>query len=151
MTTGERIQSARKQAGLSQKELGTRLGVSGSMIGQYENDLRNPKQETLQNIADALGVHISVLSPIKITIPMPDYPVRIPEDIETLSDVDQEYYYLRLLADTAPDTLKQQLDSNYDKLNKLGKVAVVLRSKELTRLHEYTEADPHNKSTEAKE
>ena len=54
-TTGQRIQQARKAAGLSQKELGRKLGVSGSMVGQYENNLRNPKLETLQRIAGALS------------------------------------------------------------------------------------------------
>ena len=56
MTTGRRIQQARKQAKLTQAELGAKLGVSGSMIGQYENDLRNPKYDTLSRIADTLGV-----------------------------------------------------------------------------------------------
>jgi len=54
MTTGQRIQRARKKAGLSQRQLGEKLGLSASMIGQWENDLRNPKVETLQRIADAL-------------------------------------------------------------------------------------------------
>ena len=31
------------------------------MIGQYENDLRNPKYETVEKIAKALGVSIDVL------------------------------------------------------------------------------------------
>lgn len=56
MTTGQRIQQARKKAGLSQKQLGEKLGLSASMIGQWENDLRNPKYETLQKIAKALDV-----------------------------------------------------------------------------------------------
>ena len=56
MTIGERIQMVRKAAGLSQKELGERLKVSGSMIGQYENNLRKPKRETLEKIAEALNV-----------------------------------------------------------------------------------------------
>lgn len=56
MTTGQRIQQARKAANLSQRALGQKLGVSGSMIAQYENDLRNPKQETLQRMADVLEV-----------------------------------------------------------------------------------------------
>lgn len=34
--------------------MGALLGVSGSMIAQYETDKRNPKQETIQRIADAL-------------------------------------------------------------------------------------------------
>lgn len=55
MTIGTRIQMVRKAAGLSQKELGSKLGVSGSMIGQYENNLRKPKRETLEKIAAALN------------------------------------------------------------------------------------------------
>lgn len=56
MTTGEKIKRARKAAGLTQQELGELLGVSGSMIGQYEGNLRNPKHETLLKIARALKV-----------------------------------------------------------------------------------------------
>lgn len=59
MTTGQRIQQARKKAGLSQKQLGEKLGLSASMIGQWENDLRNPKRETLERIADALNVSVA--------------------------------------------------------------------------------------------
>ena len=55
MTTGQRIQAARKRAGLTQKELGKRIGVSFQGIAQWENNLRNPKYETLQRIAEALG------------------------------------------------------------------------------------------------
>lgn len=58
MTTGELIQKARKKAGLSQRQLGERLGLSASMIGQWENNLRNPKRETLKRLADALHVTI---------------------------------------------------------------------------------------------
>ena len=61
MTTGQRIQQARKIAGLSQKQLGEKLGLSASMIGQWENDLRNPKIETLKRIADALDIGVSYL------------------------------------------------------------------------------------------
>lgn len=61
MTIGERVQAARKAAGLSQRELGEKLGVSASMIGQYENNLRKPKLETLARIAKALNTYVSEL------------------------------------------------------------------------------------------
>ena len=61
MNTGERIKQARKNAGLSQKELGEKLEISPVMISQYENGVRNPKLKTLQKIADALGVLMSDL------------------------------------------------------------------------------------------
>lgn len=59
MTIGKRIQALRKEKGLTQKELGEKLGVSASMIGQYETDLRKPKIETLEKISAALGVAVS--------------------------------------------------------------------------------------------
>lgn len=55
MTVGDLIKSARKRSGLTQVELGKLLGVSGSMIGQWENNLRKPKSGTIQKIAEALG------------------------------------------------------------------------------------------------
>lgn len=58
MTTGQRIKDARKRAGLTQKELGERLGIAYQTLAQWENDLRKPKHETLQRIADALDVAI---------------------------------------------------------------------------------------------
>ena len=62
MTIGQMIQAARKEAGMTQVELGAKLGVSGSMIGQWENDLRKPKTETIGRIADALGIPIYKLT-----------------------------------------------------------------------------------------
>lgn len=61
MTIGDRLRMLRKEAGLTQKELGEKLGVSASMIGQYEKNLRSPKFETLQKIASVLNVDIAKL------------------------------------------------------------------------------------------
>ena len=58
MTTGQRIKAARKKAGLTQKELGERLGITYQTLAQWENDLRNPKYDTLKRIAAALNVPI---------------------------------------------------------------------------------------------
>lgn len=59
MTTGELIKKARVNAGLTQKELSDRIGVSYQMIQAWENNRRNPKIESLQKIADALNVDVS--------------------------------------------------------------------------------------------
>lgn len=56
MTIGERIREIRKSRGLTQRELGERLGLSYQSIAQWENDLRKPKSETILKIACALGV-----------------------------------------------------------------------------------------------
>lgn len=54
MSVGQNIKNARKRAGLTQKELAQKLGLSFQSIAQWENDLRNPKIETLRKIAKAL-------------------------------------------------------------------------------------------------
>ena len=57
MTTGEKIKRARLDKGLTQKELGEKLGgISQQQIGQWETGKANPKIETLKRIADALQV-----------------------------------------------------------------------------------------------
>ena len=56
MTTGKRIKRIRQEKGLSQKELGEKIGVSQQMIGQWENGKSNPKIKTVRKIADALNI-----------------------------------------------------------------------------------------------
>lgn len=58
MTVGERIQSARKSAGMKQSELAGKLGVAVITIGQYERGKRQPSFENLQRISDILDVSI---------------------------------------------------------------------------------------------
>ena len=61
MTTGENIRRIRKMRGLTQKDLGSMLGVSEAFIRAQESGRRNPKEKSLQAIADALDVNIEVL------------------------------------------------------------------------------------------
>ena len=42
MTLGERIALARKRAGLSQEQLGEKLGVSRQAVSKWESDQTNP-------------------------------------------------------------------------------------------------------------
>ena len=50
MTVGERIRNARKNAGLTQKQLGEKCGIAEPTIRRYELGKLNPKYETLQKI-----------------------------------------------------------------------------------------------------
>ncbi len=59
MTIGENIRKIRKEKGLTQKELGERLGITQSAIGQFENDKTCPTVITILRIADALNVEFS--------------------------------------------------------------------------------------------
>lgn len=66
MTIGELIKTTRKRAGMTQKQLAEKLGVSYVNISQLENDQRTPKYETVLSIAAALGVEWEELVPVNI-------------------------------------------------------------------------------------
>lgn len=59
MNVGEEIRNIRKKKGLSQKALGDLAGIAEPTIRRYELGSLNPKYETLQKIADALGVSVA--------------------------------------------------------------------------------------------
>ena len=44
---GEAIRKQRKIQGLTLNELGEKMGISGSLVGQYERGVVNPKYERL--------------------------------------------------------------------------------------------------------
>jgi len=54
--SGEKIRQARKSKGLTQGDLGASIGVSGSMIGQYETEVRRPSFKTAAAVARVLGI-----------------------------------------------------------------------------------------------
>lgn len=56
---GQSIRQTRKVKGLTQKELGLKLGVADSVITNYESGKQNLTVDTLQKIAEALGVEVS--------------------------------------------------------------------------------------------
>lgn len=58
MTVGENIKRLRKERGLTQKQLGEMCGIAESNIRKYESDKQNAKIETIEKIAQALGVPI---------------------------------------------------------------------------------------------
>lgn len=61
MNLGEKIKSIRNKNGLTQDELATKAKVSKNAIWNYENNKRQPKYKTIQDIAEALGVSASYL------------------------------------------------------------------------------------------
>ena len=60
MTVGENIRRIRKEKGLTQKKLGELCGINEVQIRRYElgGKNSNPKKETLEKIANALGVQL---------------------------------------------------------------------------------------------
>src|SRR3954466_9909374 len=60
MTTGELIRGARLRAGLSQGELGDRLGLPRSQIARWEADGFEPGFSTLRRVLQACGFDLSL-------------------------------------------------------------------------------------------
>ncbi len=56
MKTGDAIKKARTDVGITQAELARRLGITPQTVSQYERGCINPKKETIQKFATALGV-----------------------------------------------------------------------------------------------
>lgn len=62
-TVGHLIRKERKRQGLTMEQLGKKIGISGSLVGRYERGEENPKIETVERFANALGVLIPDLYP----------------------------------------------------------------------------------------
>ena len=58
---GKRLKELRKQANLTQQELGKAVGVTKVSICCYENGTRTPTLDTLKDLADNLNIPLSYL------------------------------------------------------------------------------------------
>lgn len=140
MTIGEKIKQARKKSGLTQKELGEKLGVSAAMIAQYENNKRNPKWKTLKKIADALNMPVIDLSVdwdgVSKAIPSQPYPSN--------SLMNLVYKIVDETVDQGLESiLKENINIDLDKLNFDGKNKAAGYINDLTKIPEY-QKDPDN-------
>lgn len=134
MTTAENIKKARKNAGLTQKELGIKLGVSAAMIAQYESKKRKPKIDTIQKIATALNISIGEL----LSGNFSDYGQEITKDfaeglIQNVHSAIESGYKL------LDDSKEALLISKYRELNSNGKTEAIKRVDELTEIKKYIE------------
>ncbi|KRE96285.1 hypothetical protein ASG76_04445 [Nocardioides sp. Soil774] len=71
---GARLRVARRQAGLSLRELARQLSVSPSFLSQMENGKSQPSVATLYSIAQVLGVSIDELFHVDDTAPATELP-----------------------------------------------------------------------------
>lgn len=58
---GTRIKDTRKKAGLTQDELGAKLGIGKSSISEWESNKRSPDFDKLEEMAAILGVSFHYL------------------------------------------------------------------------------------------
>lgn len=58
---GNIIKQLRKEAGLTQGELGKKLGVVKQTISSWENNVSEPNSETLSELSKLFGVSVAQL------------------------------------------------------------------------------------------
>ncbi len=58
---GGRIKQLRKNAGMTQSELASELGISASAVGMYEQGRREPDNNTLRKLCSVFGVSVDYL------------------------------------------------------------------------------------------
>ena len=116
MDIGENIRRARKNAGLTQKELGEKLGISAAAVGQFEKKDANPNHHTVEKIAMVLEI-----SPLSLydCYSATEMQKRVSTYAEHLSSQEA-----RLLA-------------YFQMMNSTGQQECLKRMKELTQLAEY--------------
>jgi transcriptional regulator with XRE-family HTH domain len=109
MTTGERIRNLRIAKGLSQEELGLRVGVQKAAIYKYENGLVvNLKRSMIAKLAEALNVQPSYLLDFKEE--EADEKKTVPENEDGLSPLDAQLMdLLRFLTDDQKKLLLAQI------------------------------------------
>lgn len=61
MSAGNILRHARTKAGLSQRELGRRAGVSQTTISQIEHDKTSPRFETLDRLLSVCGFELELI------------------------------------------------------------------------------------------
>ena len=61
MTFGDRLRKARKDKGLTQKQLADLIGAKHNSISDWENNKNRPDPDTIEYICDALEIPVSRL------------------------------------------------------------------------------------------
>lgn len=102
MTVGEKIKKIRLVRGMTQKELGEKVGLTDVRIRQYELNNRTPKEELLRKIAEVLEVNYYALCEPRWS--------SIEELVFTLFDLEeQNRLRLQLLPDNLEDGQQKEV------------------------------------------
>ena len=70
---GSNIKKYRKMRGLTQKDLGDRIGVKHNTVSQYEKGVNEPEHNMLYAIAKELNIRVSDLFPETTSSPEESY------------------------------------------------------------------------------
>lgn len=105
---GHRLRILRERAGISQRELARRAGVTNASVSQVENNRVSPSVASLRKIVGALGLSLAeFFSDETVEGPGPF------EAAEELMELGSDGVSLRLVGATFPGRTIQMLDERY--------------------------------------
>lgn len=111
MGIGRRIKEARERLGLTQAELGERVGVTGSAITNYEKETSHPKEQVIYKLIETLDVDANYLFQDCVKLP------KDKNDI-TLAEYEHIKKY-RTLDDFGKERIEQELDKEIARIGEL--------------------------------
>lgn len=108
MTVGDKIKKIRLVRGMTQKELGEKVGLTDVRIRQYELNNRTPKEEMLRKIAEVLEVNYYALCEPKWS--------SMEELVFALFELEEENWLrLQLLPNTLEDEQQKEVGIVFEK------------------------------------
>ena len=116
MTLGNTISKYRKAKGLTQEELGTKLGVSNQSVSKWESEVSMPDVMLLPEIANALNITLDDLygiakEPEKISCSADDFPAFCHQKL-----IELFYYNTKMRFTHIGSSDKEQLEFQIKKL-----------------------------------
>jgi Zn-dependent peptidase ImmA (M78 family) len=135
MVVGARLKMARKMAGMSQQDLGEKVGVSRMAVSKYERDQITPDSQNLIKLAQALGVNVEyLLRPIEVTLAEPIFRKRVrlgkkeqAAIIERTRDWIERYLDIESLFGESPEFHPPQINLQVASLDDVERAALDLR------------------------
>lgn len=124
MSIGENIKNFRKAKKMTQKQLGELCGIAEPNIRKYELGKQNPKKETLEKIAEALGI------PPKLLLGWEDtYNPNgaLTEEVSLIEEIQRQY------GEEAVQLLQE-----FTKLNEVGKAKALESIGDISSISKYT-------------
>lgn len=145
MTVGERIKKIRLEKGLTQKQLAEKCGIDSANLRKYESGRQNPKIETVEKIANALGVNPMLLV----------YGEELSQTLKSINEVEEAINRNKRIFAREPNDedmqyiinsnnrtkLKQDTIAKYDSLNTLGQQKANEYITDLSEQEKYTKPD----------
>ena len=129
-TIGENIKKCRIERGMTQKKLSELLNVSQNAVHNWENGKREPKLDTLAQIAKVLNIKLGQLYTDEY-IEIENYtpPVSLKEMMEHTTTIKTENKTLLALA------------TSFTKLNEKGQEKAASYVEDLTKIPEYKKTE----------